>query len=166
MGVKISKRYFYKSQPKIFKLVLEFPPNGPHKTTLGIFDILSFWLLMIFVSKISNSPLNAMEKSSKLSGKRAILQSKTEWNLGLVLVGSTSTYTGYLWPCSTQGHLWVVRVTSGRSVFVFFFKNAVSENTASSTNRSQDLSNFPWIIFSVVLTKLQLGFLKFWKLKV
>ncbi len=32
MGVKISKRYSsYKSQPKVLKLVLNFPPNGPHK---------------------------------------------------------------------------------------------------------------------------------------
>ena len=31
MGAKISKRYSsYKSQPKVLKLVLNFPPNGPH----------------------------------------------------------------------------------------------------------------------------------------
>ncbi len=42
MGAKISKRYFYKSQPKVYKLVLNFPPNGPHKTTFGIFEILGF----------------------------------------------------------------------------------------------------------------------------
>ncbi len=43
VGVKISKRYFsYKSQPKVFKPVLNFPPNGPHKITFGIF--LKFWV--------------------------------------------------------------------------------------------------------------------------
>ncbi len=31
MGVKISKRYSYKSQPKAFKLFLNFLPNAPHK---------------------------------------------------------------------------------------------------------------------------------------
>ncbi len=37
MGVKMSKCcYFYKSQPNVFKLVLNLPPNGRHKTTLGI----------------------------------------------------------------------------------------------------------------------------------
>ncbi len=42
MGVKIFKHYSsYKSQPNIFKLVLNFPLNGTHKTMLGIFVILS-----------------------------------------------------------------------------------------------------------------------------
>ncbi len=36
MGAKISKRYSYKSQPKVFKLFLNFLPNGPHKTTFEI----------------------------------------------------------------------------------------------------------------------------------
>ena len=40
MGAKISKRYSYKLQLKVFKLLLNFFPNGPHKTTLGIFKIL------------------------------------------------------------------------------------------------------------------------------
>ncbi len=31
MGVQISKRH--KLQPQIFKLVLNFPSNGPHNTT-------------------------------------------------------------------------------------------------------------------------------------
>ncbi len=39
MGAKISKRYSYKSQPKVLKVYLNFLPNGPHKTTLGIFEI-------------------------------------------------------------------------------------------------------------------------------
>ncbi len=38
----------YKSQPTVFKLVLNFPAIGPHKTTLGTFEILSFWFLTIF----------------------------------------------------------------------------------------------------------------------
>ncbi len=41
MGAKMSKRYsYYKSQPIVFKLFLNFLPNGPHKTTFGIFEIL------------------------------------------------------------------------------------------------------------------------------
>ncbi len=43
MGVKISKYYSsYKLKRNVFKLDLNFLPNGPHKTTLGIFEILSF----------------------------------------------------------------------------------------------------------------------------
>ena len=35
MGVKISEHYpSYKSQLKVFKLLLIFPPNGPHRTAL------------------------------------------------------------------------------------------------------------------------------------
>ena len=75
MGVKMSKRFSYKSKPKGFKLVLNFPPNGPHKTTFGIFKILSFRFLTIFFSKISNSPLQPMAeiKKPQLSGKRALV---------------------------------------------------------------------------------------------
>ena len=48
MGVKISKRYSsYKSQPKVFKFVLNFPPNGPHQTTLRF---LKFWVSDFFSS--------------------------------------------------------------------------------------------------------------------
>ena len=49
--MKICKFYSFKSQPKAFKLVLNFLPNGPHKTTLEFF------------SKFSNSLLYPMEKS-------------------------------------------------------------------------------------------------------
>ncbi len=49
MGAKISKRYSsYKSQPKTFKLFLNFLPSGPHKTTFGIFEILKIEILMNF----------------------------------------------------------------------------------------------------------------------
>ncbi len=58
MGAKMSKCYSYQSQPKVFKLFLNFLPNGPHKMMFGIFEIFSFQILMIFFSKISNSPLH------------------------------------------------------------------------------------------------------------
>ena len=46
IGVHILKRYSsYKSQPRVFKLVLNFPLNGPHKNGLGISEILSFRFL-------------------------------------------------------------------------------------------------------------------------
>ncbi len=51
MGAKISKRYSHKSQPKVLKLVLNIPPNGPHIMTLGIFEILSLRFLMIFFQR-------------------------------------------------------------------------------------------------------------------
>ncbi len=49
MGGKIGKRYSsYKSHPKAFKVFLNFLPNGPHKTTFGIFEILKIKILMNF----------------------------------------------------------------------------------------------------------------------
>ena len=89
MGVKISKRSSYKSQPKVFKLFLNFLPIAPHKNTLIIFEILSLRFLMIFFSKISNSPLYPMEKPKtsiiwKTSDCRA-KRSKT-WDSGVVQV--------------------------------------------------------------------------------
>ncbi len=48
-GIKNSKAYSYKSQPKVSKLILNFPLNGLHKTTFGIFEILSFRLLTTFL---------------------------------------------------------------------------------------------------------------------
>ena len=54
MGAKFSKQITqilqiacYKSQANVLKLVLNFPPNGPHKTSFGIFEIYSFWFLTI-----------------------------------------------------------------------------------------------------------------------
>ena len=48
MGGKIGKRYSsYKSHPKAFKLFMNFLPNGPHKTTFGIFEMLKIKILMI-----------------------------------------------------------------------------------------------------------------------
>ncbi len=50
MGAKISKRYSsYKSQPKVFKLFLNFLPNGPHKRMFGIFEILKIEILTNFI---------------------------------------------------------------------------------------------------------------------
>ena len=79
MGVKISKRYYsYKLQPKVFKLVLNFPPNGPHKTTLGIFEILSFCFLTFFFfenSKFTHCSLWRNQKP-QLCGNRALVEQK------------------------------------------------------------------------------------------
>ncbi len=50
MGAKISKRYSsYNSQSKVLKLVLNFLPNGPHKSMFGIFEILKIEILMNFI---------------------------------------------------------------------------------------------------------------------
>ncbi len=76
MGVKISKRNFsYKSQPNVFNLVLNFPPNGPHKTTFGMFEILSFRFLIFFFENF-NFAIVAYEKIKSLNylGKRAIVE--------------------------------------------------------------------------------------------
>ncbi len=50
MGAKTSKRYSsYKSQPKVFKLYLNFLPNRPHKTIFGSFEILKIEILTNFI---------------------------------------------------------------------------------------------------------------------
>ncbi len=49
MGATVSKRYSYKSQPKVFKLFLNFLCNGPHKTTFGMLEILKIEILTIFI---------------------------------------------------------------------------------------------------------------------
>ncbi len=42
----MSKLYYsYKSQLKVFKLFLNLLPNGPHKTTFGIFEIFKIEIL-------------------------------------------------------------------------------------------------------------------------
>ena len=78
MGAKISKRYSvsYKSQPKVFILALNFPPNGPHKT-FGIFQIFSFRFLTIFFPKFQIyycSP--GRNQKPLLSGKQATVEQK------------------------------------------------------------------------------------------
>ncbi len=88
MGAKISKRYSsYKSQSDVFKLFLNFRPNGPHKTTFGSLKFwkLKFYWFFFFFFRFSLT-----------------WDPKTEWNLAFV--GSSSTYMGYLWPCSVQCH--------------------------------------------------------------
>ncbi len=62
----------YKSQPKVLKLDLNFPPNGSHKTGFGIFEILSFGLLTIFF-QIHHCNL-WRNKKPQMSGKRAIIE--------------------------------------------------------------------------------------------
>ncbi len=47
VGAKVSKRDPYKSQPKVFKL-LNFLPNGPHKTTFGTFEIFKIEILTLW----------------------------------------------------------------------------------------------------------------------
>ncbi len=75
MGVKISKRSStYKSQPNVFKLV-DFPPNGPHKTTLGIF---LFWVsdfkrILVEILKFTFVPYEET-KRPQMSGKRVIVE--------------------------------------------------------------------------------------------
>ncbi len=57
MGMKISKCYStYKLQPKVFKLIMNFPPNGPDKTTFGIWSF-ELSIFNIFFLQIANSPL-------------------------------------------------------------------------------------------------------------
>ncbi len=68
MGVKFLERYScYKSQTKVFKLVLNVPPNGPHKTTLGILGIFESPIFQFTIIPYRES------KKAQISGKRVIV---------------------------------------------------------------------------------------------
>ncbi len=54
MVINILKRYSYKWQPKVFKLVLNFPSNGPPKI---IFFFFFFWYFLNFDFPIFSSAL-------------------------------------------------------------------------------------------------------------
>ncbi len=80
MKVKISKRYSsYTSQPKVSKLLLNFPPNDPHKTTLGMFGTLSFRFIRLFFKKIHihhctlwrNQKLQLSEKNKQTKNEQS-----------------------------------------------------------------------------------------------
>ena len=59
----------------MLKLVLNFPPNGPHKITLGIFEILSLRVLLIFFRKFQIHHCSLWRNAkAQLSGKRAIAE--------------------------------------------------------------------------------------------
>ena len=64
MGVQISKCYSsYKSQPNVYKLVLNFPPNGPSsQSNIGDFGNFEFAIFNDVCPKFSNSPLYSIEK--------------------------------------------------------------------------------------------------------
>ena len=55
---KSSKRYsLYKSQPKVFKVLLNFLNNGPDKNTFEIFEILKIEILFFFSFSLTWDPL-------------------------------------------------------------------------------------------------------------
>ncbi len=64
MGDKF-KKLILRITGKFLKLVLLFPPNGPHKTTLGIFEILSYRCLTIFLLENSKFPIAAYGEIKK-----------------------------------------------------------------------------------------------------
>ncbi len=95
IGVINSKRHSYISYPKVLKLILNFPPYGPHKTKFGIFKILNFRLLMIFefsMIEILNSPLYHIGKPKtsviwKTSNRRA--KRSESWELRVLVKSET-----------------------------------------------------------------------------
>ncbi len=87
MVLKISKRYSsYKSQPKVFKLVLNFPPLVLTNCFEDFWNF-EFAIFNYYFSKISNSPLYSMGnsktsiilKTSDHRGKRSEI-----WGSGVV----------------------------------------------------------------------------------
>ncbi len=72
MGVKIAKHSFYKSQPKSFQTSPEFS-NGPLKTTVGIFELLSFRFLTVFFNnfKFTSVPNGEIQNLNYLENERS-----------------------------------------------------------------------------------------------
>ena len=70
MGAKISKRYpSYKSQPKVFKLFLNFLPNGSHKTTFGVLKIEILMNLLSLTWDSMGAKISKCYSSYKLQAK-------------------------------------------------------------------------------------------------
>ncbi len=79
MGAKISKSYVsYKSQPKVFKLFLNFLRTGRHKTTFGIFEILNIGIFVNFIRFVNMGP-NESENFKNAASPTNSRQ--TFWNL-------------------------------------------------------------------------------------
>ncbi len=68
MGAKISKRYSPTNRSQMFSNlnILNYPPNGPHKTTLGTFEILLLIFNDFFFRNFQTHHCNLMEKSRKI----------------------------------------------------------------------------------------------------
>ncbi len=123
MGVKISKRYSsYKSQPNVFKLVLNFLPNGPHKIALGIFQIWGFWILMIFFQtfKLTIVAYGEIKSSIIWTNERFVEQNGAKFGIRGY---SNSTYIGYLCLCSVQCPFGVIQCICD------FPKNTIKKKT-------------------------------------
>ncbi len=82
-----------------------------------------FAILMIFFSKISNSPLYPMEKPKtsiiwKASDRRA--KRSEIWDSRVLVVHNT-TYMVYLWPCYVQSHFGVIWCICNFSSWVLIY---------------------------------------------
>ncbi len=82
MGTKISKRYSYKSQPKAFKLFLNFLSNGPHKTSFGIenWSVNDFFF---FSFSLTRDPMGAkISKRLQIAAKsfQTFLEFSSQWS--------------------------------------------------------------------------------------
>ena len=65
----------YKSHPKVLKLVLNLPSNGPHKTMFGVFESLSLRFSKNVLQKFEIYHCSLWRKQKpQLSGNRAIIE--------------------------------------------------------------------------------------------
>ena len=159
----ISKGYSsYKSQPNVFKHVLNFSRYGLQKSMLGIYQIgiFEFPIFNEMFSKISYSPLYPMEKSKttfiwKTSDRRArgneiykpALELSSKW--------------------SSQNYVWIWKIKFQRCfLFLFFFLFLFSLTWDPMGERkfqhaivipTNHCRNYSWISFPVVLAKLRWG---------
>ena len=103
MGTKNSKHFSHKSQPKVFKLSLNFLPYSLHKASFGILKILSLMNFVFRKFQIHNFML-WRNKKPQLSGRRVLVE-RNGVKFGIRL--EYLRYMGYLWPYTVQCHLGV-----------------------------------------------------------
>ncbi len=96
MGKKISKRYFsYKSQPNVLKLFLNFPPNGPHKSTFWYFWNFEFLIFNDFFFENSKFTIVAYREIKNLETWRHAIQA-ARFDGALLILRLRSYYPGTL----------------------------------------------------------------------
>ena len=103
-GSENSKRYYsYKSQPKVFKLFLNFLPNGPHKNYVWDFDILKlFYSVSLTWDSMGEKISNVTPPTNR---------SQTFWN-----------WSWNFLPMASQNYFWDFESLSFWSLTIFFRK--------------------------------------------
>ncbi len=140
MGAKNSKRYspILQIAAKSFQTFLESSSQWSSQNWGGNFWNFEFPIFNKFLLKNFKFTIVAygeIKNLNHLENERSDRRAKQSeiWDSWVIRF----LYMGYLWPFSMQGHFEVIRCTCD------FPKMQFPKDTISSTNHSQNLSNFP-----------------------